>query len=186
MSIFLMSQRLKTIVLSALGALLVFSSITYTSCKRDKCKEITCAFGATCVEGVCYCPTGYEGSQCEKIIRSKFIGAWNVTESGTMTTTEEYTLSVSEGITINTVKIHNFNNHFGPGYEVSGYVSDDTLYIPKQYVDSMAVEGRGYLAPSQFYQEHGEMIVHYYVLDTAANTINDFGWDLGKPAEWVK
>jgi hypothetical protein len=30
------------------------------------------------------------------------------------------------------------------------------------------------------------MIVHYYVLDTAANTINDFGWDLGKPAEWVK
>lgn len=186
MSIFLMNQRLKTIVLSAVSALLVFSSITYTSCERDKCKEITCAFGAACVEGVCYCPTGYEGAQCEKTIRSKFIGPWSVTEAGTMSLTEEYTLEVYEDVAINAVKIYNLNNQFGPNKEISGYVSADTLYIPLQYVDSMAVEGRGYLAPSQFYQEHGEMIVHYYVRDTAAKTTNDFGWDLGKPSEWLK
>ena len=181
-----MSKRLKTIVLSAMSAILVFGGITYTSCKRDKCQEITCAFGATCVEGVCYCTTGYEGSQCEKTIRSKFIGAWTVTESGTQTQTAEYTLNISEGTTINTVSIHNFNNKFGPDYSVSAYVSKDTLYIPRQYVDSNLIEGRGYLSPSQFYQEHGEVIVHYFVLDTASNVINDYGWDRGKPSEWLK
>lgn len=180
-----MSKRFKTIVLSALSIILLFGGITYTSCQRDKCKEITCAFGATCVEGVCYCPTGYEGAQCEKTIRSKFIGVWNATESGTITLTEDYPLTVSEGTVINTVRVGNLNN-FGIGYEVDGYVSADTLYVPRQYVDSMVVEGRGYLDPSQFYQEHGKVIFHYYVIDTAANTINDFGWDLGKPSIWVK
>lgn len=181
-----MSNRLKTIVLSALGAALVFGGITYSSCKRDKCKEITCAFTGTCVEGVCYCATGYEGTQCEKLIRAKFTGPWTALESGTLTLTEEYALDVFEGAEINQVKIQNFNNRFGPPFDVMGYVSDDTLYIPRQGVDGKIVEGRGYLVPSKYYQQHADMIVHYYVYDSLTNKTNDFGWDHGKPSEWVK
>lgn len=181
-----MSNRVKTIVLSALSAALVFGGITYTSCKRDKCKEITCSFDATCVEGQCYCATGYEGTQCEKTIRSKFVGPWTVTESGTMTTSAEYALSVEPATGINYVKIYNFNNTIPQQYFVTARVSDDTMYIDRQKVGENTVEGRGYLAPSQFYQQHGDLIVHYYILDSAGTTINDFGWNHGKPSEWLK
>ncbi len=181
-----MSNRVKTIVLSALSAVLVFGSITYTSCKRDKCKEITCSFEGTCVEGQCYCATGYEGTQCEKTIRAKFIGPWTVTESGTLTLSAEYPLNVEAATAINAVRIYNFNNTIPQQYYVTGRVSDDTLYIDRQGVGGKVIEGRGYLAPSQFYQQHGDLIVHYYVLDTVANKINDYGWNHGKPSEWLK
>lgn len=165
---------------------MLFGAVTYTSCKRDKCKEITCAFGAACVEGTCYCATGYEGTQCEKLIRAKFTGTWSATEAGTQTLTEEYPLDVEEGTEINKVKIRNFNNRFGPGMEINAIVSGDTMYIPRQSLDAKVVEGRGYLVPSKYYQEHSEMVVHYYVYDSATGKTNDFGWDFGKPAEWLK
>ena len=181
-----MSNHVKTTVLSALSAILVFGSITYTSCKRDKCKEITCSFDATCVEGQCYCATGYEGTQCEKTIRTKFVGVWSVTESGTQTLTAEYPIEIEGAPAINQVRIYNFNNTIPQEYFVTGTVSDDTLYIDRQSVNGKIIEGRGYLAPSQFYQEHGDIIVHYYVLDTFQNVINDYGWNHGKPSEWLK
>ena len=180
-----MSHRLKTIVLSALGAILVMGSLTYTSCRqRDKCREITCAFSGTCVEGKCYCATGYEGTQCEKLIRAKFTGPWTVLESGTLSLTEEYPLDIFEGGGTDSVRIQNFNNRFNE--DVMGYVSDDTLYIYRQKVENSYVEGRGYLYPSKYYQEHSDLIVHYYVFDTITNKTNDFGWDHGKASEWVK
>lgn len=181
-----MSSHVKTILLSAISALLVMGSLTYTSCRqRDKCREITCAFSGTCVEGKCYCATGYEGTQCEKLIRAKFSGPWTVLESGTKSFTEEYALDVYEGGGTDSIYIRNFNNKF-LNTDVKGYVSDDTLYIYMQKVGGYIVEGRGYLFPSKYYQEHSDLIVHYYVQDTTTWVINDFGWDHGKSSEWVK
>jgi hypothetical protein len=180
-----MSNRFKTIVLSTLAVLMVMSSITYTSCRqRDKCKEITCAFGGTCVEGACYCQTGYEGTQCEKLARAKFTGPWTALEAGTESLTEEYALDVFEGNALDSVYIQNFNNRFTAN--VKAYISDDTMYIFRQAIQDKIVEGRGFLVPSKYYQEHAEMIVHYYVQDADSGYINDFGWDRGKPSEWVK
>jgi hypothetical protein len=180
-----MSNRLKTIVLSALGVIMVLGSVTYTSCRqRDKCKEITCAFSSTCVEGKCYCATGYEGTQCEKLIRAKFTGPWTATESGTLSLTEKYALDIYEGNGTDSVRIQNFNNRLTE--DVKAFVSDDTLYIYRQTLQNKTVEGRGYLAPSKYYQEHSDLIVHYYVTDLATGKTNDFGWDHGKSSEWVK
>jgi hypothetical protein len=184
-----MSNRLKTIVLSSLGFIMLLGSVTYTSCRqRDKCKEIVCAFDGTCVEGKCYCATGYEGTQCEKLIRAKFTGPWTATESGTLSLTEKYALDMYEGGGIDSVRIQNFNNRLTE--DVKAYVSDDTLYIYRQTLPyqntTVTVEGRGYLAPSRYYQEHSDLIVHYYVTDNTTGRTNDFGWDHGKSSEWVK
>lgn len=35
-----------------------------------------CVNGGVCVESVCACPTGYEGSQCELQWKDKFSGDW--------------------------------------------------------------------------------------------------------------
>ena len=181
-----MKAGFKTIIFSALGALAVFTTITYTSCKRDKCKDITCANSSTCAEGACYCATGFEGTQCEKLIRAKFTGPWMVFESGTESLAAQYPIAIEIGEQINTVKIRNFNNTFPEPFRIEAYVSGDTLYIPRQPVNGRTVEGRGYFVPSIYYQEHGYMEVHYYVANDTTGRVNDYGWDRGKVSKWVK
>jgi hypothetical protein len=54
-----------TVILSAIITLLVFAGITYTSCKRDRCKGANCLNGGACVDGQCICRDGYSGLSCE-------------------------------------------------------------------------------------------------------------------------
>lgn len=46
-------------------AIMIFTAVTYTSCTKDKCKDVTCQNGGTCTDGVCSCPSGFEGTNCE-------------------------------------------------------------------------------------------------------------------------
>jgi hypothetical protein len=67
----------------ALGAFLVagtFGVTLYSSCSKDKCKDVVCNNGGSCNEGVCSCPTGYEGANCETLSRAKFVGTYAGTE----------------------------------------------------------------------------------------------------------
>ncbi|MES2702434.1 MAG: EB domain-containing protein [Bacteroidota bacterium] len=45
--------------------LLTFGAVVYTSCKKDRCKELTCQNGSACDNGFCICPSGYSGKFCE-------------------------------------------------------------------------------------------------------------------------
>jgi hypothetical protein len=58
-------KNFKYIFFTALLALCAFSVITYTSCKRDKCKTVACKNGGACNDGDCTCPSGYKGDFCE-------------------------------------------------------------------------------------------------------------------------
>ena len=53
------------IIFTAILTLFVFTTVIYTACKKDKCKDITCQNGGTCSDGVCNCPANYSGSKCE-------------------------------------------------------------------------------------------------------------------------
>lgn len=59
-----MNSASRILLTSALAAL-SFGAITYTACKKDKCKDVTCQNGGTCSNGVCNCPANYSGSHCE-------------------------------------------------------------------------------------------------------------------------
>lgn len=63
-------------MLAAFITLFAFTAVTYTSCKKDKCKDVTCQNGGTCSDGNCSCPTGYSGTLCETGSAAKFIGVW--------------------------------------------------------------------------------------------------------------
>lgn len=180
----LMKARLKTILLTALGAMATFSAITYTSCTPDKCKAINCAYGGVCDEGNCTCASGYEGTHCETITRDKYTDVWTVFEKGSTSTATQYSVSIDNGTNITDITIKNFQNRFTD--LVSGYVKGDTLYIPQQTVNGNTVQGIGYLADDKYYSQNGRMIVKYKVTDMNGIT-NDFGLDgVADPSVWNK
>ena len=181
-----MKTCVKTIVLSALSALVVFTGMTYTSCNPDKCKAITCAYGGVCTNGECTCATGYEGNQCEKVTRDKFTGTWEVAETGTQTGFNRYTISIAPAEAIQEVGIFNFYNYIPMNLSVIANVSNDTLYIPRQELFNRTIEGMGYLDPTVDYEENGHMILRYRVTETVSGVYNDFGLIEGQPSLWYR
>ncbi len=57
-------NQLRIILLAVVSLSFSFFAII-SSCKKDKCKGITCLNSGTCSDGNCNCPAGYTGSRCE-------------------------------------------------------------------------------------------------------------------------
>lgn len=64
----------KHTLLSAMAFLGVAATVLYTSCEKDTCEGLNCQNGGSCAEGFCRCPTGYEGTECETMAGTKFVG----------------------------------------------------------------------------------------------------------------
>jgi len=64
----------KHTLISAFAFLGISSTVLYTSCEQDSCVDLKCRNGGACVEGFCRCPSGYEGTECETQVATKFIG----------------------------------------------------------------------------------------------------------------
>jgi hypothetical protein len=104
---------MKKIVVS-LFAVIAFS---LTSCK-DECKDVNCANGGTCNEGICTCPSGYEGELCETESRAKIVANYSVSETcsqtGAQTSTQQYNIVISKSSSdIVKVKIAPFAGYTG-------------------------------------------------------------------------
>jgi len=64
----------KHTLISAFAFLGISTTVLVTSCEQDSCIDLKCRNGGTCVEGFCRCPSGYEGTECETQVATKFIG----------------------------------------------------------------------------------------------------------------
>ncbi len=180
-----MKARIKSFALSAIGALTIFSAVTYTSCNNDPCKAIVCAYGGTCIEGECNCPSGYEGTHCEIVTREKYKGVWTVFEDGTSTMPNNYEVRFSLGEGNTDLLISNFYNKF-PGNDINARVKGDSIFIPQQTFQNNTIEGWGYLDwedDDNFYPEHGEITMYYKVVNSDGKT-DDFGINSGQPSKW--
>jgi hypothetical protein len=179
-----MKASLKTILLSALGAIAAFTAVTSTSCTPDKCKAIVCAYGGVCKEGTCICPAGYEGYQCETITRDKFKGVWTVFENGTATNSAQYDVTIEFGASMTEMTIKNFYNKFQNDL-VNIRIKGDSLYIPQQTINNHEIKGFGHLKDSKYYGEHAEMEM-YYSIKLPDGRVNDFGLNGGDVSVWTK
>lgn len=74
-------KSLKHIALGSFLALSTFGVTLYSSCSKDKCKDVVCQNGGTCAEGICTCATGYTGTNCETIYRTSFANTYKGTGS---------------------------------------------------------------------------------------------------------
>jgi hypothetical protein len=70
-------KTVKTLITTAALVTTIFGAITYTSCKKDKCKTVTCLNGGSCNNGNCTCQSGYEGSICDTKTNEKFAGTYS-------------------------------------------------------------------------------------------------------------
>ncbi len=48
----------------------------FTSCEKNACDGVTCQNGGACGHGLCNCPTGYEGAQCETKKIDRYLGTY--------------------------------------------------------------------------------------------------------------
>ncbi|MBS1589401.1 MAG: hypothetical protein JST52_07275 [Bacteroidetes bacterium] len=64
----------KHTLITAFAFLGVCSTVLYTSCEKDSCSDLKCRNGGACADGFCRCQTGYEGTQCETLSATKFVG----------------------------------------------------------------------------------------------------------------
>jgi hypothetical protein len=182
-----MRTPFKTILISTLVTLSAFISVTYFSCNRDKCKTIVCAHGGVCNVGVCICPSGYEGANCETVSRTKFLGNWTVFEKGSATPARQYALTIQPSTLTSDVVISNFYNYFQT--PIKGYVNGDTLYIPNQQYEGKVLFGVGFIYSGVTYGQFGAISMRYEVIDTATQVVDDYGYygpDASDPSAWNK
>ncbi len=69
-------KSIKSILLASLGFFGIAATLSITSCEADPCVDLNCQQGASCSEGYCQCPVGYEGPQCEYTGASRFVGTY--------------------------------------------------------------------------------------------------------------
>jgi hypothetical protein len=185
----LMKTRIKTAIISSMAVVAAFISLTSTtSCNRDKCKTIVCAHNGVCDGGICLCPAGYEGSNCETVSRDKFLGNWTVFEKGSVTNSAQYGVTIGPAADISHISITNFYNYFRTA--VDGYIVRDTMYIPNQQYEGKLIFGIGYIYADVTYKQNAAILLRYEVIDTATQLVNDFGYNsvinASNPSMWNK
>jgi hypothetical protein len=144
-------KSLKQIAFGLILTVSAFGATLYTSCNKDKCKDVVCQNGGTCSEGNCSCATGYEGTNCETKETAKFVKSWTAADkTATGASVPAYTAIIVAGTDVTGVKISHFsgNNSLGSSYfvnDVIASVSGTTITIASQSPDNdkYTVSGTG-------------------------------------------
>jgi len=139
-----------------------------SSCKKDKCKGVSCQHEGICHSGTCTCTFGYEGANCSVPWRNKFLGNWSQTgNSGSLS--GQFAVSVvADPVSVDSVMMINFDNTFAE--PVVAYVTaSDCLVIPHQLIqDTGLVEVQGYI----YYVSGGNITVFYERLNVLSNKLD--------------
>ncbi len=167
-----MKRSIKIIFTSACGAFAIFFMVIYISCTRDKCASVTCSNGGSCNNGICKCPSGYEGTTCQTLSRVKFIRNWGVENlTASLTEPAQFAVSIDIGTAgINYVSIKNLHDYFTT--PVTAYVSGDSLIIPVQVVMGKTVTGSGLIYSSNAYGINNTISMSYQITDNTTHVID--------------
>lgn len=145
-------KSFKHIALGAFLTLSTFGAVLYTSCSKDKCKDVVCQNGGTCKDGDCVCTTGYEGTNCETLSRTKFVKSWSASDLITGGSTPlSYTANISAGVGADITQViigNSFSDNFYVVGPITATVSGSTITIPNQNPDGnkYSLSGSGTLA----------------------------------------
>lgn len=123
--------------------------VTVSSCDRKNCTNVVCPAGQACNNGQCYCPDGYEGSDCqtESFLKYTSINSFTSESCNTpppFTTTNVY---ITAGSYVNQIHIHNLMG--SNCFDVIATIHTDTnnegniLEITQQNCGASTISGQG-------------------------------------------
>lgn len=161
-------KKVRNILVASLLTLGTFSSVVFTSCEQDKCKDIVCAHEGTCTDGTCACPSGYEGTLCETLSRDKYVGVYTGNETCTIGS-DTYSITCSANSDDTKFNIQNLYNQ-SPVLTAIASASGNAFSIPSQTVGAgVTALGSGTIT--------GNTITITYTLDdgTIVNTCTYVG-----------
>jgi hypothetical protein len=117
----------KFITVTAAVLLLLFSC-------NDPCRRVNCGNKGACNQGACICNAGYEGRECEKEIRAKFLGTSEVAEECRMGTSAPREAIYQINIVADTDNADrvNITGIYRKSRSVYAIVSGDRFTIPLQ------------------------------------------------------
>lgn len=128
---------MKTKFFQILGVVAV-SVLSFNSCTTDACKDVVCQNAGVCDEGTCACAVGYEGTNCQTLVRAKYLGNFNVSES-CGSSTDTYAVTIAAGATDASVTISNL---YDAGLVVTGTVNaDGGVTIASQAFGTATISG---------------------------------------------
>lgn len=146
-------KNLKNILLASLLTVGTFSTVLFSSCNQDKCKDVVCANGGTCSadDGSCSCAAGYTGATCDTKANSLFVGIWSAKEkaNGASTWASPYTVIVTaDGTDPKVFYLSDYGNYncTSGSYSVTANTNDGVNYSISNTACSTNFTGSGSLA----------------------------------------
>lgn len=106
-------KQIRHIFITSMILVAAFAAVTYTTGCKKKCGSVTCQNTGACVNDTCSCTTGYEGTACETLWTTKYLGSYTCSQTcvpsvGTATWKSTITAYTSNGSY--TLSISNFGN----------------------------------------------------------------------------
>jgi hypothetical protein len=135
-----MNKKLFLMPALLLGALLMFAP----GCgEDDPCKDVACGNGV-CIDGSCDCDAGYElgaSGECDTEMRTKFIGAYNTSETCNGMPFGNYSNNIStSGSDVTKIIISNFGDS---GQNAVATVDGTDVTLDPITLGGFAVTGSG-------------------------------------------
>lgn len=123
--------------------------LSIASCDRRNCTDVVCDYGQNCFQGQCYCPDGYEGTDCATQSNAKYIGSWQAYEqcSNGIGNFGQYNCYISPGSSGYAYQLE-ITNLFGLTYAIANIRTNTSnegniIEIPYQNQGGIALQGEG-------------------------------------------
>ena len=144
-------KKSASILFAIVSVLMIFTTVVYTGCKKDKCKGISCSNGGSCKDGNCVCATGYAGSKCEDEVRQsyvkKYVGTGMDTEGDKYPESEFSFTTNGDDVNAMKVEIKEVNGNPVNTFEIKLETNTSYSIVPKTD-DGITYSGGGTIGAS--------------------------------------
>lgn len=123
-----------------------------SGCRQDPCETVECQNGGACVEGICNCPEGFEGSLCEEFDGLQFLGTYSGVYNGCFDVPEDHRVVIEQLPGEATrVRLYDLGDYACPDGDliVEAEIQSNLITIPEQEIDCGVITYR-FVGEGQF------------------------------------